>query len=65
MSLQNAIKIAKRIDLHFTKYILLIHLSDGNGDERKFVREIRKATGKRVYAAHAGLMIDYNEKLKI
>lgn len=65
MSLQNAIKIAKRIDLHLATYILLIHLSDGNGDERKFVREMRKATGKRVYAAHAGLMIDYNEKLKI
>ena len=57
MSLQNAIKIAKRIDLHLTTYILLIHLSDGNGDERKFVREMRKATGKRVQAAHYGLEI--------
>lgn len=35
--------------------------SDGNADDRKFVREMRAATGKRCYAAHAGLMLDYNE----
>lgn len=62
MSLRNAIKTAKRIDLHMTREILLLHLSDGNSDDRKFVREMRKATGKRTYAAHAGLVIDYDIK---
>lgn len=62
MSLRNCLKVAKRVDLHCTREILLIHLSDGNSDDRKFVREIRKATHKRVYAAHAGFMLEYNEK---
>lgn len=63
MSLNNAIKTARRIDLNSTREILLIHLSDGNSDDRKFIREMRKATGKRVYAAHAGLQIDYSMDL--
>jgi hypothetical protein len=62
MSLRNCLKVAKRVDLHCTREILLIHLSDGNSDDRKFVREMRKTTHKRVYAAHAGLMLEYNEK---
>ena len=65
MSLNNTIKVAKRVDLSRTREILLIHLSDGNSDDRKFVQEMRKATGKRVYAAHAGLMLDYNETPEI
>lgn len=60
MSLRNCLKIAKRLDLHATREILLIHLSDGNSDDRKFIREMRKATNKRVFAAHAGLQIQYN-----
>lgn len=62
MSLRNVLKVAKRVDLHMTREILLLHLSDGNSDDRKFVREMRKATGKRTYAAHAGLRIDYDIK---
>lgn len=58
MSIQKAVKVGKRIDLGATAMILLIHISDGNGDERKFVRVMRKATGKRVYAAHRGLSIE-------
>lgn len=60
MSLRNTIKVAKHVDLSKTKEILLIHLSDGNADERKFVREMRKATNKRVFTAHAGLVLDYS-----
>lgn len=63
MSLNNVIKAAKRLDLSSTREILLIHLSNGNSDDRKFVREMRKATGKRVYAAIAGLRVDYNLNL--
>ena len=60
MSLRNTLKVAKHVDLSSTREILLIHISDGNGDDRKFVREMRKATGKRVYAAHHGLTIDFS-----
>lgn len=60
MSIQRAVKTAKRIDLRQTREIVLIHLSAGNGDERKFVREMRKATGKRVVAAHRGMVVDFS-----
>lgn len=59
MSLRNTLKVARRVDLGSTREILLIHISDGNADDRKFVREMRAATGKRCYAAHAGLQIDF------
>lgn len=60
MSIQRAVKTAKRIDLRQAREIVLIHLSAGNGDERKFVREMRKATGKRVVAAHRGMVVDFS-----
>ncbi len=60
MSLKNAIGILKRSDLSATKDILLIHLSDGNADERRFVKEVRLATGKRTTVAKPFLQIDYN-----
>lgn len=59
MSLRNTLKVARHADMSRTREILLIHISDGNADDRKFVREMRAATGKRCYAAHAGLTIDY------
>lgn len=40
--------------------IVLVHLSDGNSDEKKFMKAIREATGKSVYAADKGLCIDFN-----
>ena len=60
MSLTNTLKVARLVDLTSTREILLIHISDGNADDRKFVREMRAATGKRCYAAHPGLVIDYS-----
>ena len=60
MSLKNAIGILRRSDLSVTKDIMLIHLSDGNSDERRFVREVRLATGKRTTIAKPYLQLDYN-----
>ena len=57
--LKTMLQVARRVDLKSTREILLIHISDGNADDRKFVREMRAATGKRCYAAHPGLTIDY------
>lgn len=38
--------------------IVLLHLSDNNSDEKNFVSEIERQTGKVVYAAHTGLEIE-------
>lgn len=60
LSLGNCIKTLLRHDLSRTKDITLIHMSDGNSDEKLFVKRVRDATGKRVIPARAGLTIDYN-----
>lgn len=60
MSIRNTVKILKRSDLSATRDILLIHLSDGNSDEKKFVKKVRIATGKRTYVAKPFLQMDYS-----
>lgn len=58
MSIRNCIDTLKRMDLSRTQDIMLIHLSDGNADERDFVKRVREATGKRTYVAKAGLSVN-------
>lgn len=48
-------------DLSDVNNIILIHLSDGNSDEGRFVREVSEMTGKCVYAANAGMTIDLSK----
>lgn len=48
-------------DLSEVENIILIHLSDGNANEERFVREVRELTGKAVYAANAGMTIDISK----
>lgn len=45
-------------DLSKVSNIILLHLSDNNSDEGRFVKEIERLTGKMVYAARAGLEIE-------
>ena len=45
-------------DLTNVANIVLLHLSDNNSDEKHFVSEIERHTGKVVYAAHTGLEIE-------
>lgn len=45
-SLHNAKLFLSRIDLAAVKEIMLIHLSDGNSDAKRFVHEIKSLTGK-------------------
>lgn len=49
-------------DLSAVQEIVLIHLSDNNSDERLFVQEITQQTGKRVYAARAGLTLEIGKQ---
>ena len=44
-----------------TKLIILLHLSDGYSDEKRFQKMVHKATGKRVGVAHAGQVYEINE----
>jgi phosphoribosyl 1,2-cyclic phosphodiesterase len=58
MSLETCKNYLKNSDLSKVKEIILIHLSDSNSDEKRFVREVIGATGKRTYAAIPNLEID-------
>lgn len=44
-----------------TQLIILLHLSDGYSDEKRFQKMVRKATGKRVGVARAGQVYEINE----
>ncbi len=51
MELGTVIGMLKANDLSQCREIHLLHLSDGNSDEEKMVREIQEVTGVPVYAA--------------
>lgn len=61
MSLETAIKMLQANDLTTVNNIVLIHLSDGNSDEKGFVNKVSALTGKSVYAASKGLVIEFNK----
>ena len=44
-----------------TQLIILLHLSDGYSDEKRFQKMVHKATGTRVGIAHAGQVYEINE----
>lgn len=48
---------ADRTDL---QNVVLIHLSDGNSDEKRFVAEIEAVSGVPTYAADNGMEIDFS-----
>lgn len=61
MELQTTKGILEANDLSECNEIVLIHISDGNSDEERFVREVREVAGVPVYAAKAGMMIDLSK----
>jgi len=58
MSLETCKKTLKANDLTKVQNIVLIHLSDGNSHAENFKTEIENITGKRVYVADAGMIIE-------
>lgn len=58
MEIEQTKAILSENDLSNVDNIILIHLSDGNSNEERFVKEVRELTGKPVYAAQAGMTID-------
>lgn len=61
MELETTKGILSANDLGDTRNIVLIHLSDGNSDEERFIREITGLTGKPVYAANKGQIINFSK----
>ena len=62
MSIEETKAVLASQDLSQTDNIVLIHLSGGNSDEARFVREVREQTGKMVHAAKPGMTIDVSLK---
>ena len=58
MEIETTKGILRANDLSGVNEIILIHLSNGNSDERRFVREVQETSGKPVYAAVAGLQLN-------
>lgn len=61
MSIDACISTLKTTDMTNVRNIVLIHLSDSNSDEADFVKRVENITGKEVFAADAGLVIDFNK----
>lgn len=61
MSLSTCRKFLFDNDLSAVNNIVLIHLSDGNSDERMFRELVSKDTGKNVTVADNGLVIEFNK----
>ncbi|MDD5487263.1 MAG: MBL fold metallo-hydrolase [Dehalococcoidales bacterium] len=50
-SLENIKELLRANDLSKVQQIWLLHLSDGNSDEKRFKREVMELTGKMVFVA--------------
>lgn len=61
MEIETTKELLMANDLADTQNIVLIHLSDGNSDEKRFVDEVIKLTGKPVVAANKGLVINFSK----
>lgn len=60
MRLETCKDLLKANDLSAVNNIVLIHLSDGNSDERMFKDQVSKLTGKTVHVADRGMDIEIN-----
>jgi len=62
MSLATCKETLKANNLAEVNNVVLIHLSDGNSDAKRFKREVQEATGKTVHVAEPGLTIEFNKQ---
>lgn len=60
-SLENCKDMLSANDLSAVNNIVLIHLSDGNSNEKQFVDEVTELTGKNVCAAVNGMEINFKK----
>ncbi len=60
MSLKTCKEFLAANDLTKVNNIVLIHLSDTNSDAKRFINEVEQQTGKNVFVAEKGMIIDIN-----
>jgi len=60
MELQTVKDFLQANDLRKVNNIVLLHLSQGNSDQKQYIKDIRELTGKSVHIADRGLKIDLN-----
>lgn len=58
MSIETCLKTLKANDLSKVRNIVLIHLSDGNSDAKDFEKRVADQTGKPVFVADAGMVLE-------
>jgi phosphoribosyl 1,2-cyclic phosphodiesterase len=62
MELNTTINMLRANDLSQVANIVLLHLSDGNSNARRFKGEVESATGKVAHIADRGLEISLNKE---
>lgn len=60
-SLENCMDMLAANDLSKVNNIVLIHLSNGNSDERDFQQKVSRSTGKNVVCAFNGMEMNFNK----
>jgi phosphoribosyl 1,2-cyclic phosphodiesterase len=60
MELENCKNVLRSLDLTSVVNIILIHLSDGNSNEQRFISEIQQEFCKTTIAANKEIDIDFN-----
>lgn len=60
MSVDTCIEALKSNDLSRVNNIVLIHISEGDGDPEAFQRKVQEETGKTVMSAVSGMSIEIN-----
>lgn len=61
MSVETCKQALQANDLSRVNTILLLHLSDGNSDEKRFKKEVEQLTGKTVVVADKGMTFNFNK----
>ncbi len=61
-SLNNCKDFLAANDLSQVNNIVILHLSDGNSDAKRFKREVEEQTGKVVHIASAGMELSFNKQ---
>jgi phosphoribosyl 1,2-cyclic phosphodiesterase len=61
MSIETCKDFLRANDLSHVHNIVLIHLSDSNSDQANFIEQVRALTGKSVWAADAGMKINFDK----
>lgn len=61
LEISNTLKSLSYQDLSQVNEIILIHLSEGNSDETRFINDVKLMTGKDIYAAKTGMTLDISK----